>query len=326
MGNVRRAFTLLVVVFFSVSSASCYQGPRQPLNPPRLVTDSETELAIQLFMQATLFLAQYHGYATISYEEFSTRSSKAGFRTLPLMPPIAVPATPTLVGFPRTVPAVMAQQLETQEFRDYIERKWGYKTLLGYYIKTGLKASQIICRNYLLQLDENNRYLQFLQDEFGILYTLANGILMVVDANKTLLKVLPLTKDGVNGFIDKYQEYRFMNVDIDATLSLVEASQNAYAKHYFGLLDKSVLPREVRTGKKSVVDLFSFAEAIDAVNKIEYQCTRAQIRNLLNRAVNNSPTNLTVDPESGAIVFRSAAGGVLRAKAAEDAAKKKNGQ
>ena len=82
--------------------------------------------------------------------------------------------------------------------------------------------SQIICRNYLLQLEENNRYLQFLQDEFGILYTFANGILTIVDANKTLLKAMPLTLVGVNGFIDKYQEYRFLNVDLDSTLSLIE--------------------------------------------------------------------------------------------------------
>ena len=307
MGNGRRAFTLLMVVFFSVSSAGCYQGPRLPLNPPRLVTDSETDMAVQLFMQATLFLAQYHGYETITYAEISSRSEKAGFRMLPLMPPNSVRATPALINFPRNIPEMRANIDATKAFRMSVDNTWGYKALLGNYIKTGWKASQIICRNYLLQLEENNRYLQFLQDEFGVLYTLASGILAIADVNKTLLKVLPLTRTGVDGFIDKYQEYRFLNVDVDATLSLVEAAQNNYAKHYFDQLESSVLLVDVRAGTKSIPSLFSFAEAIDAVNRIEYQCTRGQIRNLLNRAVNNSPTNLFIDPVSGAIGFKSAA-------------------
>ena len=169
-----------------------------------------------------------------------------------------------------------------------------------------MEQSQIICRNYLLQLEENNRYLQFLQDEFGILYTFANGILTIVDANKTLLKAMPLTLVGVNGFIDKYQEYRFLNVDLDSTLSLIEAAQNAYAAHYFDHLERSVLLKDVRAGTQAIPNLFSFSDALNAVNKIEYQCTRGQIRNLLNRAINNSPTNLMVDSVSGAIVFKTA--------------------
>jgi hypothetical protein len=61
-----------------------------------------------------------------------------------------------------------------------------------------------------------------------------------------------------------------------------------------------------KNGVNVEVGAFTFSEALNAVNVFEYQCTREGIRALVNRAVNNSPTNIEIDKGSASIVFRSA--------------------
>lgn len=137
-------FRFLVSVFLALFAGGCWS--RSPLNPPRLVMSSDTDMTIQLFMQATILLSNYYGYSTIKYSELRQRSNRAGFDIIPFMPPETVRATPELVSFFNTYedngPALEAA------LRTY----GGYKVLVKYYIRTGLRASQAICRNYLLQL------------------------------------------------------------------------------------------------------------------------------------------------------------------------------
>ena len=85
--------TLLACVF-SLALGACSNGLRQPLNPPQLIGDEETEMSIQLFMQATILMVKYYGYETLAYETVREKSAKAGFSTLPFMPPEKIKATP----------------------------------------------------------------------------------------------------------------------------------------------------------------------------------------------------------------------------------------
>jgi hypothetical protein len=264
-------------------------GPKRPLNPPRLVMAQETDLSIQLFMQATLLLANAYGFQTIRYADFQERSAKAGFNMLPFMPPETIRATPEFVS-------LTSKLGDTDAYAQEIVNRYGYKPLIKYYINTGWRASQLICRNYLLGLDEQNQYLEFLQKEFGVAFTLATGILQAANANKTLLNAFAISRSAVDGGIDVYQEYRFLNVDREAARSVVEAAQNKYAQYFIDLAEK--------TGGQGIGG-YTLSDALNAVSVIEYQCTREGIRNLLNRAVNNTPTNLEIDAATGTVMFKS---------------------
>lgn len=289
-----RAVVVAGVVALGLADCS---GPRAPLNPPQLVTDAETDMSLQLFMQATLLLANYYGYETIKYEEITRRSEKAGYNTIPFMPPVTVRATPALKEF-------AIDEIERVAFIAKIKKSIGYKGLVAYYIKTGLRASQVVCRNYLLGLDEKNQYLEFLKKEFGVAYTLANGILLAVSANGTLLHSVAISRDAAEGGINAYEQYRFLNIDRDSARILVETAQSKFAKYFIDQLDKSGSLLSM-TSQNNLPEFFTFADALNAVSTIEFQCTRTGIQSLLTRAVNNTPTNLLIDPDTGAVMFKS---------------------
>lgn len=290
---------VVVACVAALGLADC-SGPRSPLNPPQLVTDSETDMALQLFMQSTLLLAKYYGYQTLRYEDIRERSARAGFNTIPFMPPVAVRATPALTSFADN------DEAGTTAFRTQIRSTIGYKGLVAYYIKTGLRASQIVCRNYLLGLDEKNQYLEFLKKEFGVAGTLADGVLFAVSANRSLLQAFALGRDAATGGVNAYEEYRFLNIDRDSARTLVETAQSKYAAYFIDQLNKSgSLLSKTSTGE--VPEFFTFADALNAISTIEYQCTRSGIHSLVTRAVNNTPTNLDVDRKTGTIMFNSSA-------------------
>ncbi len=281
-----------VVCALALSLGGCF-GLRAPLNPPRLVSTAETDLSIQLFMQATILLSNFYGYETIRYSEIRARSARSGFPVLPFMPPESVRATPELVNFENIYennPARLA---------DLLQKYGGYKILVKYYIRTGLRASQSICRNYLLGLEERNQYLEFLQREFGVAATLASGILLLVNANNTLTQSFLLGTTAANSAIDAYQEFRFLNVDREAALTLVETAQNKLAEHFFKLVDAGTPDSNIAAGG------YTFSDALHAVSLIEHQCTRTGIRHLLTRSIANSPSNLVVDQLTGTFLFNS---------------------
>jgi hypothetical protein len=150
-----------------------------------------------------------------------------------------------------------------------------------------------------LGLEERNAYLEFLQKEFGIAATLASGILLLVNANNTLTQSFLLGITGTNAAIDAYQEFRFLNIDREAALALVEAAQNKLAEHFLSLVDTADANSNITAGG------YTFSDALRAVSVIEYQCTRSGIRHLLSRSIANSPSNLVVDQITGTFQFRT---------------------
>jgi hypothetical protein len=273
---------------------------KQPVNPPRLILDGDAEMTIQLFMQATILLSRKYGFVpTISYAELQTRSVRAGFRPVPLAIPDTFRATPDL----RT-------RMVTDSgpaLEEYLANSVEIKPLIKYYIRTGLRASQLICRNYLTNLDESNAYLQFIKDEFGVAASLASSALVLAGANGTLKDSFLLARSSVDQGFAAYEEFRFLNVDRQAARHMVEAAQAKLAEHYFKRID------EATPNDSSAAGGYSFSDAIDAVSVIEYQCTREGIRTLLNRTVANTPTNMAVDPATGTIVFKSTGDATLDA-------------
>jgi hypothetical protein len=291
-----RQVVSVVVVCAALFLGGCW-GPKQALNPPRLVTADETDMSIQLFMQATLLLAHYYHFQTIQYSDFQSRASSAGLSTLPFMPPETVRATPELIGLienPKNTP----EYLDT--LANYMVKTYGYKPVVKYYIRTGLRASQLICRNYLLRLEENNRYLDFLRNELGVGYTLATSVLLATHANNTLTNAFAISRSFADNAITAYEEYRFLTVDREAARALVETVQAKYAEFFMKHVDLASADSTDPSGG------FTFSDALHAVSIIEYQCTREGINALLTRSVNNTPTNINIDMTTGSIIFDSA--------------------
>jgi len=251
----------------------------------------QTDMAIQLFVQATILLANYYHFETAPYAQFQQKSIRAGFNTLPFMPPETVRATPDLVQ--------VANIGDSQALTDLVVQKFGYKTLVKYYIRTGLRASQLICRNYLLDLDERNQYLEFLRREFGVGYALASGVLAAVHANATLANAFLISHTAIDQATDIYRDYRFLSVDREAARVVVETAQNKFAEFYLKQVDKAT-PESTDTAGG-----YTFPDALNAVSVIEYQCTREGIRNLLNRSLNDTPSNMEVDFLTGTVIFNS---------------------
>ena len=90
-----RRFRFGVCACIALMGTSC---TRAPLNPPRLVMSSNTDMAIQLFMQSTILLSNYYGYTDIKYADIVARTRKAGLDSIPFMAPETVRATPELVN------------------------------------------------------------------------------------------------------------------------------------------------------------------------------------------------------------------------------------
>ena len=284
-------FRFCVSAFLALSVGGCWS--RAPLNPPRLVMSSDTDMTIQLFMQATILLSNYYGYSTIKYSELRERSNRAGFDLIPFMPPETVRATPELVNF------FNSYENNESGLEAALRTYGGYKVLVKYYIRTGLRASQSICRNYLLNLEEKNEYFEYLQKEIGVAAAVSTSVLALVNANATLSQAFMIARTGTDGAIDAYRDFRFLNVDREAARTLVEAAQNALAQHYLKQVDSGSPNSNLPTGG------YTFSDALNAVSMIEYQCTRSGIRSLLTRSINNSPSNLVVDEATGTLIFRS---------------------
>lgn len=298
-----------IACVFSFGLTAC-AGPKAPSNPPRLVSSNETDLSIQLFMQATILLGRYYGFDHLDYETVREKSALAGFETLPFVPPQTKSATP---AFKRASLKPFVPQGEESRrgarvttYQAWVNSSMGYNNLVKYYISTGLRASQMVCRNFLQGLDERNRYLNFLRAEFGVFNTLADGVLSAVDANGTLRDGFAMGRTFTRETLNAYEDYRFLKVDYEQVRFLVETAQSQIAQYQYTLVDGSQAPKTVG-GRTLYQMVYTFPDALNAVSKIEAQCTRAGIERLLTKATYAAPSNMTVDPITGELIFRSVA-------------------
>jgi len=289
-------FRFVVFVCVALITTGC---SRAPLNPPRLVMSSETDMTVQLFMQSTILLANYYGYTNVTYGAIRERARRSNVNMIDFVIPETIRATPALRNF--------ANKYEDNpdELNEALRRVGGYKNLVKYYIRTGLRASQSLCRTYMLEIEEKNDFLEFLQKEIGVAYALSTAVLALASANSTLMSSFMIARTGVDGGIDAFQEYRYLKIDRDAARAVVETAQNQLAQYFMDQVDKSAANQNLVTGG------YTFSDALHAVSTIEYQCTRSGIRNLLSRSINNSPSNLVVDQETGNITFRTAVGATV---------------
>jgi hypothetical protein len=100
-----------------------------------------------------------------------------------------------------------------------------------------------------------------------------------------------------------------LTIERDTARILVETAQNKLAEFYLKQVDytdDTVAIEKNLVTKFNTAGGYSFSDALNAVSVIEYQCTREGIRYLLNRSVNNSPSNLEIDAATGTVMFKTA--------------------
>lgn len=297
---------------------------RLVVSPPRLVGHYQTEAAIEEFLSASKMLAVAWGFSSADYEHdsgsirdkvtnasgFLTRISpedvpyrfKLGARS----GPFAVP--PDFLD-PKFLDPKSKDPLKAFAIREFWTR---------YYIETGAHASMVICRNYLSGLRERNEHFEFLQKEFNIAGGLATLTLALTGANATLLSSIAGAKDSINQGLDAYQEFRYLSVDVETVIPVVESAQIALRDHFLGKTAAVLEPAKATSKATSAVKGAnvefaitttatvkatgmpanlpnSFAGAVYAVNKIDYACTRSGVRSIINKSLIQSVPKFTVD-------------------------------
>jgi hypothetical protein len=138
-----------------------------------------------------------------------------------------------------------------------------------YFIRAGHHASQILCRNFLSGLRDRNEYFEFLQRELEVATNLTGTLLTLTNTSEKAKDIFTRVVGAANIGIDSYQTFRFLAPEIETVLPMIEAAQVAMRDYYVG-----------PDGAPA-----TFAGALNAVSRIEYQCSRSGIRALLNKTL-----------------------------------------
>jgi hypothetical protein len=242
------------VAFLSAAMAGC----AAQVSPPRIIGDESSDLAVQEFLLAGQALALDYGLSLdIAY---------GGQPHLPQDP------------FGISVVQAVPYSINITSHQGYpllARDRWEHR---AWFIKAGHHASQMICRNYLSGLRDRNEYFEFLQKEFNTGASLVQVLMPLTSVSEKTKDVFTQALNSTNLGIDAYQGFKFMTPDIETVLPLVEAAQVAMRDYY---LSDAGAPA-------------TFAGALNAVSKIEYQCSRSGIRAILNKTLVQAKPQYTV--------------------------------
>ncbi len=262
---------LALLCAVSTLLAGCYG---RGLSPPQITGEQQANVAIQEFLAASVVLARvYHLTLTVRDADPQLASSLSN-------------ASADLFGYRLRVDVPYEVRLVGGDLdrRADLLKETG---AVQYYIRTGAHASMILCRNYLSGLRDRNEYFEFLQQELKIAGGLTNLTLGLLEANNTLHAGFKAAQDALHSGLDTYQTFRYLTPDIETILPVVETAQVRLGEYF------------VKNPPKT------FAGAIDAVSRIEYQCSRSGVRGILNKALVQAVPNF--DVKAGGILVATPA-------------------
>ena len=151
------------------------------------------------------------------------------------------------------------------------------KSIIINYIRNGSQLSQILCRNYLAGLSDKNSAFSALRKQFNITGGLAELTMVAAKASARSIGYFGAAESFVNATLENFGEYEYLTPDQSTLQDLVYKSQNALDAYYTG----TNVPTTI-------------AGAVNAVHRIDSQCTRAGLRHLINRSL----SNITMTPEA----------------------------
>jgi hypothetical protein len=152
------------------------------------------------------------------------------------------------------------------------------------YVRNGWHLSQLLCRNYLAGLSEKNSAFSAIKKELNIAGGLAQLTMAAAKASARSIAYFGAVEAFVNASLENFGEFEYLTPDQSALQDMVFKAQNALGEYYSGV-------------KVPV----TIVEAINAVHRIESQCTRAGLRHLINQALTKS--DVQADPVTGALLI-----------------------
>lgn len=254
-------------------------GPRQALNPATIVGDDQTNLTIESFLLATIELADNANIPSVQFEADSgSKTATSTWNSIPLLIPLK-----EKIQFRRALsPPLLTRGVAANPDSP------SYRLAAANYIQTGLDAAQLICSNYMSGLYDRNSYFEFLQRELSVGYGVVALVLRLTNANATLKDTFaggePLLDQGLN----VYKDWRYLKINDENMRPLVLTAMQTKARYFLGVLNARSM---------------TFGAAVNAVNEIEYLCTRAGLSYLINHGLSKSAENITFDPNTGALIF-----------------------
>jgi hypothetical protein len=228
------------------------------LSPAQLVGEQSSDVAVQEFLYAGGVLAQRYGLE-LSMAYVAPPPTKPSLEILGVSAKSAIP-----YQFRLAPAALFLADKDRFDVRDY-------------FIRAGHHASQIVCRNYLSGLRDRNEYFEFLQQEFKVATNLTGMLLTLTNTAEQSKDIFTQVVGAANLGADAYQSFKFLAPEIETILPLVEAAQVAMRDYFVG------------PGRPA-----TFAGALNAVSKIEYQCSRSGIRAILTKTLVQSKPQYTV--------------------------------
>lgn len=240
-----------------LASAMLVGGCGIQLSPTQIVGEQSSDIAVQEFLHAGKALAFAYGF-DFNFTYVAPPPSKPSLEFLGVSARNSIPYKFDLA------PGQPIVSNDRFAIRDY-------------FIRAGHHASQLICRNYLSGLRDRNEYFEFLQQEFKVATNLTSMLLVLTKTAETSKDIFTQVVGAANLGADAYQSFRFLAPEIETVLPLVEAAQVAMRDYYVG------------PGRPA-----TFAGALNAVSKIEYQCSRSGIRAILTKTLVQSQPQYTV--------------------------------
>jgi hypothetical protein len=174
-------------------------------------------------------------------------------------------------------------------------------SIIREYILNGLHLSQLLCRNYLSGLSDKNSAFTAIKKEFNIAGGLAQLTMAAAKASARSIAYFGAVEAFINASLENFGEFEYLTPDQSTLQDLVFKAQTALGTYYTA----TVTTPETLVG------------AIDAVHRIDSQCTRPGLRHLINRSLagvqvtTNGDGSLTVSGDQPKL-FETAPPEVLR--------------
>jgi hypothetical protein len=157
-------------------------------------------------------------------------------------------------------------------------------SIIREYILNGLHLSQLLCRNYLAGLSDKNSAFTAIKKEFNIAGGLAQLTMAAAKASARSIAYFGAVESFINASLENFGEFEYLTPDQSTLQDLVFKAQTALGAYY----------ATTGTAPETLVG------AIDAVHRIDSQCTRPGLRHLINRSL--AGVQVKADPGDGTLM------------------------
>jgi hypothetical protein len=288
MGGVMYRF--LCVLFVSLS---CFACDKTPLNPTQLTGDDSVKLAVDVFLRQAQKLAVIAGYDSangvkadpnVSYQNNNNSTLYA------LLPKYRRSPNEHINFGVGTYPEKGTYKDNGGGYSNKDDFQKFLKQEAIQYVRLGHNASVLICRNFLLGNYEKNAYINWLKNTYSGVVNLTGIMLAFLDPNKTIFKGMSLAAGSgaqveslINSGFDEYSSNRFLKIEHHRAALIVEKAQRAWLEEFINdAKGKEISANNINALNDVGSEKAYFAWAVSAVHRIEYQCTRPGLDEVVN--------------------------------------------